>query len=178
MSAHILPQIILSPHVRGFSYFPMLYSGTTAYYVFSLEEYNSERCRGLEILMDYTLLRSLHCIQLINYLYDERTRRDAVGWEFGILNGVLAHCAFINLNSGIHWLSSIPQECFICDRLVCPPVFTMIQERLLNVEWWNLAHIHLRPRVTWSLKMSHAHDLWPGQIENIHNAHSECCKTA
>ena len=58
---------------------------------------------------------------------------------------------------------------------VCPSVrvFTITQERL-DVEWWNLAHIHLRSRVKSSSKMGHVHDLWPGHIEDFHNSHSKC----
>ena len=61
-------------------------------------------------------------------------------------------------------VSSIPQECSmpLSCMSVCQSDFTITQE-WLDVEWWNLAHIHLRSRVIWSSKIGHVHDLWPGQ---------------
>ena len=64
---------------------------------------------------------------------------------------------------------------YAIDLYVCLSVRLSVwtQERL-GVESWNLAQLWLRSRVTWSLKMGHVHDLWPGQIANFHNVHSEC----
>ena len=79
----------------------------------------------------------------------------------------------------LNGLSNIPQEWFMWSSCmsVCmsvrPSVFMITQERL-DVECWNLAQLYLRSRVGWRWKLGHVHDLWPGQINNFHNAHSEC----
>ena len=51
--------------------------------------------------------------------------------------------------------------------------FTITHQDRLDVEWWNLANIYFRPSFTSSLMMGDAHDLWPGQIEDFHAAHSD-----
>ena len=70
-------------------------------------------------------------------------------------------------------LLSIPQEYALCDRLIYPSVclsvsrfsLTITQERL-DVEWWNLVHIHLRSRVTSNMEFEDGSRTWPLTLSN------------
>ena len=59
----------------------------------------------------------------------------------------------------------------LCVRL---SVFTITQE-WVDVEYWNFTHVCLRPRVKWSPKMGHVHDVWHDKVklEGLHNTYSE-----
>ena len=103
-------------------------------------------------------------------------------WEETTSEGVFSQDFWNSCHFGVPiniFLLSIPRELgmlygivlYVC-LSVRPLVFTITQERL-DVERWNLANIHLRSRVTWSSKIGHVHDLWPGQIEDFQDAFSE-----
>ena len=71
----------------------------------------------------------------------------------------------------------------MCRRLACPSVclsvrlsvFTITQE-WVDVEWWNFALTYLRSRVTSSLKMGHALELWTGQTGVYTCTYTECIR--